>query len=99
VAEAPLSVKGFPSRSVSPAGPDAYIGIDMIGPPSAGLSAPPPLPLDYAAHLIDDRFLELNSKTVAEVRLERDRLAYLIVGHRPAIARDMSIPKPSALRL
>jgi hypothetical protein len=55
--------------------------------------------LDYRAQLIDDRLLALNSKTVAEVRLERDRLAYLILAHRPPIARDMSIAKPPALRL
>jgi hypothetical protein len=59
----------------------------------------PPPTLDYAAQLIDDQFLELNSTTVAEVRLERDRLAYLIVTHRPPIARDVSISKPPALRL
>jgi hypothetical protein len=62
-------------------------------------SSPPQVTLDYGAHLIDDRFLALNSKTVAEVRLERDRLAYLIVAYRPPIARDISIAKPPALRL
>jgi hypothetical protein len=66
----------------------------MFAPP-----APSRVTLDYRAHLIDDRFLELNSKTVAELRLERERLAYLIVGHRPPIARDVSIAKPPALRL
>lgn len=55
--------------------------------------------LDHAVHLIDDRFLALNSKTDAEVRLERDRLAYLIVSHRPPIASDVSVAKPPALRL
>jgi hypothetical protein len=62
-------------------------------------SSSPQVTLDYGAHLIDDRFLALNSKTAAEVRLERDRLAYLIVAHRPPIARDVSIVRPPALRL
>jgi hypothetical protein len=55
--------------------------------------------LDYRAHLIDDRFLALNCKTAAEVRLEQDRLAYLVVAYRPPISRDMSIAKSPALRL
>jgi hypothetical protein len=59
----------------------------------------PQVTLDYGAHLIDDRFLALNTKTVAEVRLERDRLACLISASRPPIARDVSIVKPPALRL
>jgi hypothetical protein len=62
-------------------------------------SSSPQVTLDYAAHLIDDRFLALNSKTVAEVRLERDRLAYLIAAHLPPIARDISVAKPPGLRL
>jgi hypothetical protein len=65
----------------------------------SGLPSSPPARPGYAARLVDDRFLALNSKTVAEVRLERDRLAYLIVAHRPSIARDISIAKPRALRL
>jgi hypothetical protein len=71
----------------------------MVAPAVSAKSGPPPLALDYAEHLVDDAFLALNSKTVAEVRLERDRLAYLIVAHRPPIARDISIAKPPALRL
>ena len=59
----------------------------------------PRVTLDHGAQLIDDEFLALSSKTVAEVRLEGDRLAYLIVAHRPPIARDISIAKPPALRL
>ena len=66
---------------------------------SGMLSSSQRVTLDYAVHLIDDRFLALNSKTDAEVRLERDRLAYLIVSHRPLIARDVSVAKPPALRL
>ncbi|MEZ0292844.1 MAG: hypothetical protein ACAH82_09905 [Solirubrobacteraceae bacterium] len=62
-------------------------------------SSPPRITLDYARDLIDDRFLALNSKTDAEVRLERERLAYLISSYRPPIARDLSIAKPPALRL
>jgi len=62
-------------------------------------SSPPRITLDYAGDLIDDRFLALNSKPDAEVRLERDRLAYLIVSHRPPLARDLSVAKPPSLRL
>jgi hypothetical protein len=62
-------------------------------------SSSPRVTLDYAGHLIDDRFLALNSKTVAEVRLEQDRLAYLVVAYRPPIARDISVAKPPVLRL
>lgn len=65
----------------------------------SGMPSSPPVKLCYTAQLIDERFLALNSKTIAEVRLERDRLAYLILAHRPPIARDMSIAKPPALRL
>jgi hypothetical protein len=71
----------------------------MVAPAVCGKSVPPRITLDYAEHLVDDCFLALNSKTVAEVRLERDRLAYLIVAHRPPIARDVSIAKPPVLRL